>query len=105
MNPLAMTNLRFNSFTDALQVMTQVAITVEQSLSDGDNAKRLCEIQRKVFGQYEIIAPGRQLLKEGELLKFSRKEQQPRLLFLVRTDFFAELRFTEHRQHFFCLVF
>ena len=44
---------------------------------------KLLQIQAR-FGNYEIIRPGREFVKAGELAKLSRKEMQTRYFILVR---------------------
>ncbi|KAH8031814.1 hypothetical protein HPB51_020932 [Rhipicephalus microplus] len=58
-----------------------------------DNFSKLMSLQNRISNRYEVLKPGRAFLKEGELMKVSRKEMQPRyfvlfsdsLLYLVPT--------------------
>jgi len=49
-----------------------------------DNFRKVVEVRKKLIGDTgdTLITPYRKLLKEGELMKFSRKEKQPRMFFL-----------------------
>nr|KAG5695640.1 hypothetical protein BaRGS_029130 [Batillaria attramentaria] len=67
----------------ALNIVSEVADHANESMRHGDNVQKLLEIQRSLIGQFEVIQPGRVLVKQGELMKLSRKEMQPRMFFLV----------------------
>lgn len=62
--------------------MSDVADHANESMRQGDHVQKMLEIQKSVEGNYEVIKPGRTFLKEGELMKLSRKEMQPRMFFL-----------------------
>uniref|UniRef100_A0A6Q2X6K9 FYVE, RhoGEF and PH domain containing 6 n=1 Tax=Esox lucius TaxID=8010 RepID=A0A6Q2X6K9_ESOLU len=47
-----------------------------------DNFQKLIQVQCRLNGHHEIVAPGRVFLKEGVLMKLSRKVMQPRMFFL-----------------------
>uniref|UniRef100_A0A668A579 FYVE, RhoGEF and PH domain containing 6 n=1 Tax=Myripristis murdjan TaxID=586833 RepID=A0A668A579_9TELE len=47
-----------------------------------DNFQKLMQIQYSLNGHHEIVQPGRVFLKEGTLMKLSRKVMQPRMFFL-----------------------
>lgn len=66
----------------ALSIVSEVADHANESMRHGDNVQKLLEIQRSLIGQFEVIQPGRVLIKQGELMKLSRKEMQPRMFFL-----------------------
>ncbi|KAK7481794.1 hypothetical protein BaRGS_00026941, partial [Batillaria attramentaria] len=66
----------------ALNIVSEVADHANESMRHGDNVQKLLEIQRSLIGQFEVIQPGRVLVKQGELMKLSRKEMQPRMFFL-----------------------
>lgn len=66
----------------ALNIVSEVADHANESMRHGDNVQKLLEIQRSLIGQFEVIQPGRMLIKKGELMKLSRKEMQPRMFFL-----------------------
>ncbi|KFM72194.1 FYVE, RhoGEF and PH domain-containing protein 6, partial [Stegodyphus mimosarum] len=62
----------------ALQIVSEVANHANESMKHGDNAQKLISIQNSIMGHKEIIKPGRLFIKEGELMKLSRKGMQPR---------------------------
>ncbi|KAK3595627.1 hypothetical protein CHS0354_009591 [Potamilus streckersoni] len=66
----------------ALNIVSEVAEHANESMRHGDHVQKLLEIQRSLIGQFEVIKPGRDFLKDGELKKLSRKEMQPRKFFL-----------------------
>lgn len=73
-------------YKQALEAKTKletVAKDLEDGLISGDDTRNLLELQRRIQSRYEIIQPGRKLLKEGEIMKHSRKELQSRVLLLV----------------------
>ncbi|KAH6922769.1 hypothetical protein HPB50_018982 [Hyalomma asiaticum] len=77
----------------ALDIVSQVAQHANESMKLGDNFSKLMSLQNRISNRYEVLKPGRTFLKEGELMKASRKEMQPRyfvlfsdsLLYLVPT--------------------
>nr|KAI8733020.1 FYVE; RhoGEF and PH domain-containing protein 6-like isoform X3 [Biomphalaria glabrata] len=66
----------------ALNIVSEVADHANESMRQGDNVQNLLEVQRSLVGQWEVIQPGRVLIKKGELQKLSRKEMQPRMFIL-----------------------
>ncbi|XP_014743963.1 PREDICTED: FYVE, RhoGEF and PH domain-containing protein 6 [Sturnus vulgaris] len=69
---------------DALAVVIEVANHANDIMKQGDNFQKLMQIQYSLNGHHEIVQPGRVFLKEGTLMKLSRKVMQPRMFFLVR---------------------
>ncbi|KAM6154208.1 FYVE, RhoGEF and PH domain-containing protein 6 [Erethizon dorsatum] len=67
---------------DALAVVIEVANHANDSMKQGDNFQKLLQIQYSLSGHQEILQPGRVFLKEGVLMKLSRKVMQPRRFFL-----------------------
>ncbi|XP_005374540.1 PREDICTED: FYVE, RhoGEF and PH domain-containing protein 6 isoform X2 [Chinchilla lanigera] len=67
---------------DALTVVIEVANHANDSMKQGDNFQKLLRIQYSLSGHQEILQPGRVFLKEGVLMKLSRKVMQPRMFFL-----------------------
>uniref|UniRef100_A0A5S6R4Y9 FYVE, RhoGEF and PH domain-containing protein 6 n=1 Tax=Trichuris muris TaxID=70415 RepID=A0A5S6R4Y9_TRIMR len=67
---------------EAKALLESVALEIENGLVEGDNMRRMYQLQRRMQSDYEIIQPGRKLFKEGEIMKHSRKEIQPRILLL-----------------------
>ncbi|XP_063407812.1 FYVE, RhoGEF and PH domain-containing protein 6-like isoform X3 [Mytilus trossulus] len=66
----------------ALHIVSEVADHANSSMRQGDQVQKMLEIQKSLEGQFEVIKPGRDLIKKGELMKLSRKEMQPRMFFL-----------------------
>uniref|UniRef100_A0A915IL29 Uncharacterized protein n=1 Tax=Romanomermis culicivorax TaxID=13658 RepID=A0A915IL29_ROMCU len=72
----------------AKKLMETIARHIEDGLAKDDEMRILLEIQRRISvgggltSKYELITPGRRFLKEGEILKHSRKEIQSRVLLL-----------------------
>ncbi|XP_066996128.2 FYVE, RhoGEF and PH domain-containing protein 6 [Anabrus simplex] len=66
----------------ALRIVSDVAEHANRSIKLGDHLSKLLQLQSRL-GNYEIIKPGRMVLKEGELLKLSRKDRQPRYFILL----------------------
>ncbi|XP_062928331.1 FYVE, RhoGEF and PH domain-containing protein 6 [Mobula hypostoma] len=66
----------------ALAIVVEVANHANDIMKQGDNFQKLMQIQYSLNGQQEIVQPGRVFLKEGTLMKLSRKVMQPRMFFL-----------------------
>uniref|UniRef100_A0A452FDX6 FYVE, RhoGEF and PH domain-containing protein 6 n=1 Tax=Capra hircus TaxID=9925 RepID=A0A452FDX6_CAPHI len=67
---------------DALAIVIEVANHANDTMKQGDNFQKLMQIQYSLNGHHEIVQPGRVFLKEGILMKLSRKVMQPRMFFL-----------------------
>ncbi|XP_044940761.1 FYVE, RhoGEF and PH domain-containing protein 6 isoform X3 [Mustela putorius furo] len=67
---------------DALAIVIEVANHANDTMKQGDNFQKLMQIQYSLNGHHEIVQPGRVFLKEGTLMKLSRKVMQPRVFFL-----------------------
>jgi FYVE/RhoGEF/PH domain-containing protein 5/6 len=72
---------------NALNIVSQVAEHANNTMKFGDNVSKLLSIQNSIIGRNEIIKPGRMFIKEGELMKLSRKGMQERCFILVRIFF------------------
>ncbi|GIX86229.1 FYVE, RhoGEF and PH domain-containing protein 6 [Caerostris extrusa] len=72
-------SLDYQDTITALQIVSEVADHANNSMKQGDNAQKLISIQNSIMGHKEIIKPGRLFVKEGELMKLSRKGMQPRI--------------------------
>ncbi|XP_052071932.1 FYVE, RhoGEF and PH domain-containing protein 6-like isoform X3 [Mytilus californianus] len=72
----------YQSTKTALHIVSEVADHANSSMRQGDQVQKMLEIQKSLEGQFEVIKPGRDLIKKGELMKLSRKEMQPRMFFL-----------------------
>ncbi|KAJ8393390.1 hypothetical protein AAFF_G00061120 [Aldrovandia affinis] len=66
----------------ALCIVKEVANHANDIMKQGDNFQKLMQIQYSLNGHHEIVQPGRVFLKEGILMKLSRKVMQPRMFFL-----------------------
>lgn len=66
----------------ALVIVKEVANHANEIVRQEDNFQKLYEVQCRLIGQHVIVQPGRVLLKEGILMKSSRKVMQPRMFFL-----------------------
>ncbi|KAK2882870.1 FYVE, RhoGEF and PH domain-containing protein 6 [Channa argus] len=66
----------------ALSIVKEVANHANDIMKQGDNFQKLMQIQYSLNGHHEIVQPGRVFLKEGTLMKLSRKVMQPRMFFL-----------------------
>uniref|UniRef100_A0A3B1KLT5 FYVE, RhoGEF and PH domain containing 5b n=1 Tax=Astyanax mexicanus TaxID=7994 RepID=A0A3B1KLT5_ASTMX len=69
--------------TQALTVVSDVADLTNESLSNGVALLRLVHIEHNVLGLKNLLQPNRVFVKEGTLMKVSRKSKQPRHLFLM----------------------
>ncbi|XP_047451867.1 FYVE, RhoGEF and PH domain-containing protein 6-like [Mugil cephalus] len=66
----------------ALAIVKEVANHANDIMKHGDNFQKLIQVQYRLNGRHEIVQPGRVFLKEGVLMKLSRKVMQPRMFFL-----------------------
>ncbi|KAK3574388.1 hypothetical protein QTP86_006572, partial [Hemibagrus guttatus] len=67
----------------ALVMVSDVADQAKTSLKNGADLLRLVNIEHSVQGLKNLLQPGRVFVKEGTLMKVSRKCKQPRHLFLM----------------------
>jgi len=72
----------FDDTTKALRIVSEVAEHANNTVKKGDSFQRLLHLQSRL-GDFELIKPGRELIKEGELQKISRKELVPRYFILL----------------------
>ena len=68
----------FDDTVKALAIVTSAAEHANNAVKTTDSTMKLLTLQNSLIRPHEIIKPGRTFLKEGELLKVSRKELQPR---------------------------
>ncbi|TKC45531.1 hypothetical protein EI555_019767 [Monodon monoceros] len=68
---------------EALKAITEVTSTLQHSLVRLENLQKLMELQRDLVGIENLIAPGREFIREGCLHKLTRKGLQQRMFFLV----------------------
>lgn len=66
----------------ALNIVSDVSNHANESIRQEDYIQKLMDIQYSLIGEFEVIKPGRKLVKMGELQKLSRKEMQPRVFIL-----------------------
>uniref|UniRef100_A0A3P8NN35 FYVE, RhoGEF and PH domain containing 6 n=1 Tax=Astatotilapia calliptera TaxID=8154 RepID=A0A3P8NN35_ASTCA len=66
----------------ALAIVKEVASHANDFMKQGDIFQSLIRVQCRLIGNHEIVQPGRIYLKEGILMKLSRKVMQPRMFFL-----------------------
>ncbi|XP_007470032.1 PREDICTED: FERM, RhoGEF and pleckstrin domain-containing protein 2 [Lipotes vexillifer] len=67
---------------EALKAITEVTSTLQHSLVRLENLQKLMELQRDLVGIENLIAPGREFIREGCLHKLTRKGLQQRMFFL-----------------------
>ncbi|XP_063093033.1 FERM, ARHGEF and pleckstrin domain-containing protein 2 isoform X2 [Cavia porcellus] len=67
---------------DALKAITGVTATLQHSLIRLENLQKLTELQRDLVGVENLIAPGREFIREGCLHKLTKKGLQQRMFFL-----------------------
>ncbi|KAI0232072.1 hypothetical protein LSAT2_017572 [Lamellibrachia satsuma] len=73
----------YKDILTALVIVSEVADHANESMQYRDNVGKLLDIQNSLISRCEVIKPGRFLLKEGILMKLSRKEMQPRRFILL----------------------
>ncbi|XP_067316167.1 FYVE, RhoGEF and PH domain-containing protein 5 [Pseudorasbora parva] len=83
LNNLSPDSREFENTQDALVVVSDVAYHANDSLKNGADLLRLVHIEHSVLGLTDLLQPGRVFVKEGTLMKVSRKCKQPRHLFLM----------------------
>lgn len=72
----------YNNSVEALNVISEIASICDKSTEFSENFYRLRDIHYQLAGQFSVIKPGRELVKEGTVNKLSRKRVQMRKLFL-----------------------
>lgn len=72
----------YDDAVKALAIVSTVAEHANQVIKEGDSFTKLLAIQNSLFPNKEIIKPGRVFLKQGDLMKVSRKELQQRRVVL-----------------------
>ncbi|XP_070692995.1 FYVE, RhoGEF and PH domain-containing protein 5b [Pempheris klunzingeri] len=83
LNNLSPDSKEYEDTQAAVAVVSDIADQVNDSLKHGENLLRLVNIEYSVRGQRDLLQPGRVFVKEGTLMKVSRKSRQPRHLFLM----------------------
>ncbi|XP_007228777.3 FYVE, RhoGEF and PH domain-containing protein 5 isoform X1 [Astyanax mexicanus] len=83
LNNLSPDSREYEDTQAALVIVSEIADQANDSLKDGENLLRLVHIEYSVKGKRALLQPGRVFVKEGTLMKVSRKSRQPRHLFLT----------------------
>ncbi|KAF3856426.1 hypothetical protein F7725_017149 [Dissostichus mawsoni] len=83
LNNLSPDSKEYKDTQAAVAVVSDIADQANDSLKHGENLLRLVNIEYSVRGQRDLLQPGRVFVKEGTLMKVSRKSHQPRHLFLM----------------------
>nr|XP_043880950.1 FYVE, RhoGEF and PH domain-containing protein 5-like isoform X3 [Solea senegalensis] len=83
LNNLSPDSKEYEDTQAAVGIVSDIEDQVNDSLRHGENLLRLVNIEYSVHGQRDLLQPGRVFVKEGTLMKVSRKSQQPRHLFLM----------------------
>ncbi|KAM4612575.1 FYVE, RhoGEF and PH domain-containing protein 5 isoform 2-T2 [Polymixia lowei] len=83
LNNLSPDSKEYEDTQAALVIVSEVADQANDNLKEGENLLRLVHIEYSVRGKRDLLKPGRVFVKEGTLMKVSRKCRQPRHLFLM----------------------
>ncbi|XP_041809652.1 FYVE, RhoGEF and PH domain-containing protein 5-like isoform X2 [Chelmon rostratus] len=83
LNNLSPDSKEYEDTQAAVAVVSDIADQANDSLKHGENLLRLVNIEYSVRGLRDLLQPGRVFVKEGTLMKVSRKSRQPRHLFLM----------------------
>ncbi|KAJ8361130.1 hypothetical protein SKAU_G00176550 [Synaphobranchus kaupii] len=83
LNNLSPDSAEYEDTQAALVIVSDVADQANDNLKQGENVLRLVHIEYSIRGQRDVLRPGRVFVKEGTLMKVSRKSRQPRHLFLM----------------------
>ncbi|XP_061641832.1 FYVE, RhoGEF and PH domain-containing protein 5-like isoform X1 [Phyllopteryx taeniolatus] len=83
LNNLSPDSQEYEDTQAAVVIVADIADQANDSLRHGENLLRLINIEYSVHGQRDLLQPGRVFVKEGTLMKVSRRSRQPRHLFLM----------------------
>ncbi|XP_036386747.1 FYVE, RhoGEF and PH domain-containing protein 5-like isoform X1 [Megalops cyprinoides] len=83
LNNLSPDSAEYEDTQAALVIVSDVADQANDNLKQGENLLRLIHIEYSIRGHRDVLQPGRVFVKEGTLMKVSRKSRQPRHLFLM----------------------
>ena len=72
----------FKSTHEALKIVSEATQKANSQLKLGEQFQKMLKLQSRI-GEFELIQPGRELLKEGEIMKISRDEVVPRYFILL----------------------
>jgi len=73
----------FDDTTAALKIVSDAAEHANNTIRQGDKFRKMLQLQSRIGDYFELIKPGRDLIKEGELQKISRKGISPRYFILL----------------------
>ncbi|CAK6958664.1 FYVE%2C RhoGEF and PH domain-containing protein 5 isoform X1 [Scomber scombrus] len=83
LNNLSPDSKEYEDTQAALVIVSEVADKANDNLKQGENLLRLVHIEYSMKGKRDLLKHGRMFVKEGTLMKVSRKSRQPRHLFLM----------------------
>ncbi|CAB1423406.1 unnamed protein product [Pleuronectes platessa] len=83
LNNLSPDSKEYEDTQAALVIVSELADQANDNLKQGENLLRLVHIEYSVKGKRDLLKSGRMFVKEGTLMKVSRKSRQPRHLFLM----------------------
>ncbi|KAM3621326.1 uncharacterized protein V6R79_009710 [Siganus canaliculatus] len=83
LNNLSPDSKEYEDTQAALVIVSEVADQANDNLKQGENLLRLVHIEYSVKGKRDLLKSGRMFVKEGTLMKVSKKSRQPRHLFLM----------------------
>ncbi|RVE73236.1 hypothetical protein OJAV_G00048750 [Oryzias javanicus] len=83
LNNLSPDSREYEDTQAAVGVVSDIADQINDNIQHGENLLRLINIAHSVHGQRDLLHPARVFVKEGTLMKVSRKSRQPRHLFLM----------------------
>ncbi|KAK2907480.1 FERM, ARHGEF and pleckstrin domain-containing protein 2 [Channa argus] len=72
----------YDDCKEALKEVAEIATQLQSSLIRLENFQKLTELQRDLIGIDNLIAPGREFIREGCLYKLTKKGLQQRMFFL-----------------------
>ena len=78
------TSVDFNSTHEALKIVSEATQKANSQLKLGEQFDKMLKLQSRI-GDFELIQAGRELLKEGEMMKISR-DQVDRRYFILLND-------------------
>ena len=78
------TSVDFNSTHEALKIVSKATQKANSQLKLGEQFDKMLKLQGRI-GDFELIQAGRELLKEGEMMKISR-DQVDRRYFILLND-------------------
>uniref|UniRef100_A0A3P9IRH0 FYVE, RhoGEF and PH domain containing 5a n=1 Tax=Oryzias latipes TaxID=8090 RepID=A0A3P9IRH0_ORYLA len=83
LNNLSPDSREYEDTQAAVGIVSDIADQINDNIKHGENLLRLINIAHSVHGQRDLLHPDRVFVKEGTLMKVSRKSRQPRHLFLM----------------------